>query len=84
MTEPISKQLDYLFNPKSVAVLGASNNPGKWGFGTFDTVRRTARGIDIYPINPTSPEIMGVPAYKSVLDTPVSYTHLTLPTTPYV
>ena len=70
MTEPISKQLDYLFNPKSVAVLGASNNPGKWGFGTFDTVRRTARDMDIYPINPTSAEIMGVPAYKSVLDVP--------------
>ena len=42
----IGKQLDYLFNPRSVAVIGASGNPGKWGFGTFDTVRRTARDIN--------------------------------------
>ena len=27
------KQLDYVFNPRSVAVIGASNKVGSWGFG---------------------------------------------------
>jgi len=70
MERSIRSQLDHLFYPKSLAVLGASNNPGKWGFGTFDTVRRTATDIRVYPINPGASEIMGFRAYPSVLDVP--------------
>jgi len=34
----LKQQSDYLFNPRSVAVVGASNVFGKWGlFGTANT-----------------------------------------------
>jgi len=70
MAEPVSKQLDFLFNPGTVAVIGASNNPAKWAFGTFNTLKRSAGKMKLYPINPTSAEVLGVPAFKSVLDAP--------------
>ena len=42
--------LDYIFNPRSVAVIGASNKIGTWGFGVM------GRLIDnperkVYPVN---------------------------------
>ena len=63
-------QLGYLFSPKSVAVIGASSTPGKWGFNVFNRALRTSSDIRIYPINPTAPEVLGVKAYKRVTDVP--------------
>ena len=63
-------QLEYLFFPKSVAVIGASSTPGKWGFNVFNRVLRTISDIRIYPINPSAPEVLGVKAYKRVTDVP--------------
>ena len=34
----LRQQLDYLFNPRSVAVVGASSTFGKWGFNLFNRV----------------------------------------------
>ena len=70
MEQSISRQLDYLFSPRSVAVFGASNTPGKWGFGIFDTVRRASSEIQVYPINRTAAEVMGVKAYPSIMAVP--------------
>jgi acetyl-CoA synthetase (ADP-forming) len=59
----------YIFDPKTVAVIGASNNPGSWGYGIMKHLLRPARR-KIYPVNPNADEIMGIKSYASVLDIP--------------
>ena len=68
MNNPLM-EFDYLFNPRSVAVIGASNSFASWGYGIMcRLVGNSAR--EVYPINPKEPEIMGLKAYSSILDTP--------------
>jgi len=58
--------LDYFFNPKSVAVIGASRTPGKIGYTILENLKISYRG-KLYPINPNAGEILGLMAYPSVL-----------------
>jgi acyl-CoA synthetase (NDP forming) len=61
----------YLFSPSSVAVIGASNTQGSWGYNI--TRGLLARGKQrLYPVNPKSAEILGITAYPSVVDIPDS------------
>jgi len=68
--QSVAKQLEYLFSPKSVAVIGASNNPGKWGFNIFSRALRTSSDIRVYPINPNAQDVLGVKACRSVIEVP--------------
>jgi len=68
--EPSIKQLDYLFSPRSVAVIGASGGFGKWGFGVFNSILKYKSDFEVYPVNPGAKEILGVKAYKGVMDIP--------------
>lgn len=68
--QSVRRQLEYLFSPRSVAVIGASNTPGKWGFGVFNRALRTSSDIRIYPINPNAQDVLGVKAYKHVVEVP--------------
>ncbi|MFH0896862.1 MAG: CoA-binding protein [Candidatus Bathyarchaeota archaeon] len=61
--------LDKFFNPKSVAVIGASRTPGKLGYTIFENLKMSFKG-SLYPINPNAGEILGIMAYPSVLDVP--------------
>jgi len=66
----IIEQLKPLFYPKSVAVIGASNNPAKWGFGIFnDLLVKEFKG-DLYPVNNKEERVSGIPCYKRVKDVP--------------
>jgi len=64
------QQLDYLFNPRSVAVIGASNVFGKWGFNILGRVLSCRGDRQIYAINNKDPEVLGLRAYKSLVDVP--------------
>jgi len=70
MPDSIVQQLEYLFNPKSVAVIGASNQIFKWGHDVAARVLERPNSRKIYLINKTSPEILGTKAYKSIKDVP--------------
>ncbi len=59
----------YIFDPRTVAVIGASNNPGSWGYGIMKHLLGPARR-EIYPVNPNAAEVMGLKAYPSVLNIP--------------
>jgi acetyltransferase len=54
-----------LFNPVSIAVIGASRDPSKIGSIILKNLRITYRG-KIFPINKNADELQGVKAYKSV------------------
>lgn len=58
------------FNPKSVAIIGASNTRGKIGNVLVKNVLDSGFKGLIFPINPKDSEIEGLVCYKSVLDLP--------------
>jgi acetyltransferase len=66
----ITKQLDSIFKPRTIAILGASDRPGKWGYEMVDRPLKTGFRGTIYPVNPNKKDILGLPSYRSVLDIP--------------
>jgi predicted CoA-binding protein len=55
---------------KSVAVIGASSNPRKFGNRAVRAFKR--QGYTVFPINPNEAAIEGLKTYASVLDVPDS------------
>jgi acyl-CoA synthetase (NDP forming)/GNAT superfamily N-acetyltransferase len=64
------RSIQRLLHPRSVAVVGASNDAGKVGHAVFANLLRMGFDGLLYPINPEAPHVGGVPAYRSVLDVP--------------
>lgn len=62
--------LDALFKPRSVAVIGASNNPFSIGNIVIRNLLDYGFQGPIFPINPKSSHIHSLKTYKSVLDVP--------------
>lgn len=62
--------LDMFFDPKSVAVVGASRTPGKIGHAVLQNILQHGYQGAVYPINPHSQEILGLQCYASVLLVP--------------
>jgi len=60
--------LNKFFNPKSVAIIGASENPKKFGHVILKNYTEMGFIGKIYPINPTCDSILGIKCKKSVLD----------------
>jgi len=71
MQPSIKDQLDPIFRPRSVAVVGASNRQDRWGHETMTSVLNWSqfRG-EVYPINPKDEYVHGLKAYKSVTEVP--------------
>lgn len=61
-------KLGSLFAPKSIAIVGASNTPGKAGAVPVKLLLSQGYKGKIYPINPKEPEVQGLPAFKSIRD----------------
>ena len=62
--------LDRLFRPRSIAVLGASSSPTKVGGRPVAALIQNRYEGDVYPVNPRSETIQGLPAFASVKDIP--------------
>src|SRR4030042_5392938 len=61
-----------MFNPVSVAVIGASDNPGKLGSHVMRSLTEGKYPGKISPVNPGKDEIMGIKTYPSLLQIPGS------------
>lgn len=74
-------KLTALFSPQSVAVIGASENPGKLGCHVMMSLTRSGYEGRIFPINPGAETIMGIPSFPSIFDTvaPVDLAIVVLP-----
>lgn len=70
-----------IFYPKSVAVIGASGNPAKFGGLYLKTLLDFGFAGDVYPVNPQESEVGGLKAYPTVLDipAPVDFGIITVP-----
>ncbi|MFZ6007454.1 MAG: acetate--CoA ligase family protein [Nitrospirota bacterium] len=62
--------LNYLFNPKSIALIGAAHTEEKLGGVILKNLLKF-RGR-VYPVNPNYTELMGLKTYSSVKDIPES------------
>jgi acyl-CoA synthetase (NDP forming) len=65
-----SEWLKPLLEPRSIAIVGASERPGSFGRTTLaQTLASGFRG-KIYPVNPKQAEILGLKCYPSLADLP--------------
>lgn len=64
------EQIDVMFKPNSIAVIGASKKPGKIGHDIFKNILDYGFRGKLYPVNPGVDEVYGIKAYKSILDIP--------------
>jgi 3-hydroxypropionyl-CoA synthetase (ADP-forming) len=66
---PDSSHMDLFFNANSVALIGASPEPGKIGNSVMESLVKHDYKGKVYPVNAKGyAEIMGVKAYKNILD----------------
>lgn len=77
----ILHNLKKLFNPEIVAVIGASENPNKLGFHVMKSLTGGGFNGRIVPVNPGSKEIMGIPAFPSIIEfqNPIDLAIIVLP-----
>jgi acetyl coenzyme A synthetase (ADP forming)-like protein len=61
-----SSDLKVFFRPQGVAVIGASREPHKLGYGIVRNLRDVRYEGEIYPVNPNEEEILGYKVYRSV------------------
>jgi acetyltransferase len=72
MTQSTSprESLDAMFNPSSVAVIGATDRVGTVGLTVLQNLLNPAFRGRVYPVNPQRPEILGLKAFKKIGDVP--------------
>ena len=66
----IYEKIPILFEPRSIAIVGASKSIGKWGFTFLLHLIKGGYQGKIYPVNPTVDALLGQKAYKSIKDIP--------------
>ncbi len=66
--DKLADNMDPLFNPRSVAVIGASENSGKLGFHVMKSLTQGGFAGKIIPVNPGTAEIMGIKVSTSIFD----------------
>lgn len=59
-----------LLNPRSVAILGASDNPNKIGGRPIRFMQEFGYSGTIYPVNPVRDTVQGLTSYPSLADLP--------------
>jgi len=77
----MTKNLDSLFKPKSIAIIGASTKELSIGNVIIKNLIHYKYSNPIYPINPKAGKVRGLRAFKSILDVPgdVDLVHIVIP-----
>ena len=65
-----ARSVHNLLHPRSVAVVGASTDPGKIGHAVLLHLLRGNFAGPVYPVNPEARSVRGVRAYPAVTDIP--------------
>jgi acetyltransferase len=61
--------MDFFFNPKAIALIGATPNPKKGGYAIFKNLQIGFKG-PIYPVNPRYDQIEGIQCYGAIDQVP--------------
>ncbi|MFP4236309.1 MAG: acetate--CoA ligase alpha subunit [Desulfonatronovibrio sp.] len=65
-----AKQLHAMFNPESVAVIGASSSPAKIGHSIVKNMQEAGFKGSIYPVNPKATSILGLKVVNNIAHLP--------------
>lgn len=68
----MKNHLDYLFRPRSIAVIGASSTKGKIGRETIHNILLAEYNGKVFPVNPNASVIHSIKSYSTILDVPDS------------
>ncbi|MBN2216546.1 MAG: acetate--CoA ligase family protein [Pirellulales bacterium] len=68
--EAVVSKFTPIFNPSSVAVVGASTKPGTVGNDIFRNLLLSGFNGSVYPVNPRASHVLGVHAYESLSQIP--------------
>jgi len=60
----------FVFEPRSVAIIGASRNPAKFGHVQLRNLIELGFRGEVYPVNPNADQVLGLRAYGSVGEIP--------------
>lgn len=66
----LQSKFQALFDPKSIAFVGASNSPEKWGFIVLKNLMNGGYQGPVFPVNPREKVVLGMKAYNQVKDIP--------------
>ena len=66
----LMKGLDAVFNPRSIAVIGASGKFGKWGYLILSNIVTGKYKGKIFPVNPSGGTILNLPVFKDIFQIP--------------
>ncbi|MBT3792402.1 MAG: acetate--CoA ligase family protein [Rhodospirillales bacterium] len=78
-TKPVSDEnVDALFNPKNVVLIGASDRAGSWTARVWRNLSRYGFKGPVYPVNPGREEIWDVACFKDVQSLPETPDHLVI------
>jgi len=66
----VAAEIEAIFHPRSIAVVGASANPDTPGYDYISSLQKFGYSGRIYPVNPRAEEILGLPAFPSLRDLP--------------
>lgn len=58
--------LQALFMPKSIALIGASTQPGKLGYEILNNLIQSGYPHPIYPINPKAERVLNLPCFPNI------------------
>ncbi|MFH1625167.1 MAG: CoA-binding protein [Pseudomonadota bacterium] len=70
MKDARTVSLDNLFHPRSIAILGASNNPASKGYDYLKGLQEFEFPGRIYPVNPSTTRLLGLKSYPHRRDSP--------------
>ena len=66
----VKEDLDRLFAPRSVALIGATNNLTKWGGMILANIITNDYKGTIYPVHVRDQKVLGIPAYPTISKVP--------------
>lgn len=64
------KNIEPIMNPKSIAVVGATNRTGSVGLAVFRNILGAGFQGVLYPVNPKAKSVQSVKAYPKLMDVP--------------
>ena len=67
------RPMDFFFEPKSIAVIGASTKRGKVGYEIVKSLLESGFEGDVYPVHKRGEEIAGEDSFRSIQDVPADF-----------
>jgi acetyltransferase len=61
------KDIEFIMNPRSIAVVGATNRPGSVGLAVFRNILTAGFQGVLYPVNPKAKSVQSVKAYPKLM-----------------